>query len=144
VERVPGGSADVQVISKRKALVFAIVVFVAALIGTVAVRNVFHDLCGNDLIQEVQSPDGQLVATTFDRGCGATTRTIRMVVIRSAGETFEFKPETTSVYSSEGANRLHIAWRGVRTLALETDNCGSGIHVEKRWRDVNVTCVETK
>lgn len=33
----------------------------------------FDDMCGNDQVVEVVSPNGQLKAVTFRRDCGATT-----------------------------------------------------------------------
>jgi hypothetical protein len=43
---------------------------VIALVGFVWFS--FRDMCGNDVMTEVLSPDGALKAVVFDRSCGAT------------------------------------------------------------------------
>src|SRR5262249_44702423 len=43
------------------------------------------DLCGNEIKQELHSPDGRYTATAFIRNCGATTSFSPQVYLRRAG-----------------------------------------------------------
>ncbi len=60
-----------------------LVVAIALMLGIVAyyvganciVRNLdfASDMCGNDIVDEVDSPDGEYKVVVFERNCGATT-----------------------------------------------------------------------
>ncbi len=45
-----------------------------------------RDMCGNRVLREVTSPNGQLKAVVFIRDCGATTSFSTQVIILSTGE----------------------------------------------------------
>jgi hypothetical protein len=59
---------------------------VAGLVLTAAIAGGCADLCENQPLQEVPSPDGKLSAILFQRSCGATTGYSTHVSIVTAEE----------------------------------------------------------
>lgn len=47
----------------------------------------FDDLCGNTLLAETPSPEGNLRAVVFERNCGATTSFSTQVSVIESGST---------------------------------------------------------
>jgi hypothetical protein len=69
------------------------------------------DLCGNEVIQETQSPNKKLKAVIFSRDCGATTGTSTQLSILKADEELINEGGNTFVINegeSPGPNRLEI------------------------------------
>ena len=62
--------------------------------------------CGNTVLQEVSSTDGHLVATAFERGCGATTAFTRIVNLRSAGTRFDGEDSEEWIYMTNARRNL--------------------------------------
>ena len=85
---------------KIKPILFIIGMFV--LIGTIVylggkyvLDTVFGGACGNEVKQEIPSPDGEKMAVIFQRDCGATTGYTYELTILDTGEALHNKKGNT-------------------------------------------------
>jgi hypothetical protein len=90
---------------KRALLVFALAV------ADVACLNLAGD-CGNDLVKEVRSPDGQMNAVVFQRDCGATTGFSTQVSLLSSNKSLP--NESGNLFVATTDRRL--GWTHSRTF----------------------------
>jgi hypothetical protein len=59
---------------KFKAIVITIItILFVCMAGNYLLDLLFEDMCGNDLVQQIPSPNGEKEAYVFERSCGATT-----------------------------------------------------------------------
>jgi uncharacterized protein DUF5412 len=77
------------------------------------------DPCGNDIKQEVISPDGRYTATAFIRDCGATTSYSPQVYLRKAEERMA---ETGNVFTGYRSDEINISWASATELVISC-NC---------------------
>jgi hypothetical protein len=60
--------------NKVKSIVITIIVILVLLrVGKSILDTLFGDMCGNEIVQNIPSPNGEKVAYIFTRDCGATT-----------------------------------------------------------------------
>jgi hypothetical protein len=77
--------------------------------------------CSNDTILKLPSPDGLLVATAYERNCGATTDFSSIVNVQPAHD--GFNPGESIVFVAEGKYALHLAWTKPRELQITCIGC---------------------
>lgn len=91
------------------------------LIGGVA------DMCGNEVLKSVASPDGTVKAIVFQRDCGATTGFSTQVSVIANGETLPndggniFDADCNNVAAPRGPGggpAVAVQWTGPRELLL--------------------------
>jgi len=109
---------------------WSITVLLAVGIGLIgAVYLLTRNMCGNEVVAEIRSPDGGHKAVEFERDCGATTDfSTQVSVIRSdkrlgsdaAGNAFTADSNHGSVpVHGAGVMELDIQWLNNNTLQIE-------------------------
>src|SRR5262245_57114312 len=76
------------------------------------------DMCSNETISEITSPDGKYVATAFIRDCGATTSFSPQVYLRPVGEKMA---QTGNVFVGDHSYNIEIAWLSASNLVIYSD-----------------------
>ena len=79
------------------------------------------NLCGDEVRARAASPDGKLVATFFERNCGATTDFASTVNVQSATEKFD--GDEGRIFDATGHYDISIAWTGPRKLLIRCPAC---------------------
>lgn len=77
--------------------------------------------CSNTVIYQRFSPDRMLVATLFDRDCGATTDFSTMISVTR--NTQSFADESALFLVAKGQKNISLKWVGPRTLYVECAGC---------------------
>jgi hypothetical protein len=75
-------------------------------------------LCGNEDDARVASPDGQHVAHSYLRNCGATADYVTMVDLEAPGSS-----QGATAYSADGAHELKLRWDSPHELHIECRGC---------------------
>jgi hypothetical protein len=96
-------------------------------------------LCGNDILQEVSSPDGKYVATVFERNCGATTPYLRIVSLRAAGKSFDAEVYNDWVFKISEQYKIEIKWSDIDKLDIMYAGGGEvSTHVDS-WNKIKIS-----
>ena len=90
----------------------SLIVFSIVLTGCIA------SPCGNVVLQEVVAPEGQHIATLFERNCGATTPFARAVVIRNSNKRFDGDDVDSYVFTMSGRHDIELHWQDARHLVI--------------------------
>jgi hypothetical protein len=80
------------------------------------------NLCSDEVIADIASPDGSLVATAWVRDCGATTPFFTSVAFRSPDQSFPEADKALFVVSKR-LKRISLQWRDAKTLEIRCDEC---------------------
>lgn len=88
---------------------------VLLLLAYYCIDSFFSDMCGNKVVSEFVSPDGQLKAVVFTRDCGATTNYSTQVSILSASD--QLGNSGGNAFAMDEGD-LDLRWTGNRTLVL--------------------------
>lgn len=105
----------------------------------------FDPLCGEQLDVEKISPDGNYVASTMARNCGATTSYVDHVKLRATKAPFrpEFfggtitEDEVLTVDTKYG-HIDGVEWIGPRKLSIEFNSLREFVRGNDTWRDVSI------
>jgi len=73
--------------------------------------------CSDALMYKAESPDHALVATAFERDCGATTDFSRIVTIGRPSD--NYKEERNIVFVVKGQHPVNLKWTAPRKLDVE-------------------------
>jgi hypothetical protein len=92
--------------------------------------------CGTEVVQEVVSPQGQVVAAQYERNCGATTDYVNGVALRRRGQSFRYE-DSAIVYIITGRGMLDLKWAAEDHLIINA--MGSMFKDEDRWHNVRIT-----
>jgi hypothetical protein len=92
-------------------------------------------LCANRVLEERTSPDGNFVAMTFERDCGATTDYATFLSIRKATEGVKFEGEVLTI---DGKVPVSLVWTGDRTLKATIPQAANVVHEEQERLGVSV------
>jgi hypothetical protein len=82
------------------------------------------DLCSNDVIKELISPDGKFIATSFERNCGATTPYYRIVSLRRAPSPFNPNKKDDWVFVIKEQPDILISWSSADALSISYSGYG--------------------
>ncbi|MBY0551117.1 MAG: hypothetical protein K2W95_27810 [Candidatus Obscuribacterales bacterium] len=88
---------------------------VLLLLAYFCIDSLLSDMCGNKVVSEVVSPDGQLKAVIFTRDCGATTDYSTHVSILNASD--QLRNDGGNAFAMD-EGELDLRWTGNRTLVL--------------------------
>lgn len=119
---------------KIVAVIVALILFIS--VGIFLFIRSLPELCSNNVITEVISPDGKMKAVTFQRDCGATTDFSTHVIIIPAGSTFDkdgssiFVADTNKGKAPAGQNggpEVRTRWLSTDKLQIEYHKL-SGVH----------------
>lgn len=97
------------------------------------------NLCSNDLIDEVTSPSGKYVASTFERNCGATTPYISIVSLRSANTKFTPEDHENWVFKIRGRSSLEVSWVAIDKIKISYSGTGNEATQRMQWREIAVS-----
>ncbi|AGK54123.1 DUF5412 family protein [Bacillus sp. 1NLA3E] len=78
-------------------LITVIILIILFIVGNYTLDKLFGDMCGNDIVQKVISPNGKKVAYIFQRNCGATTGISYQLTLIDADEKLPNKSGNTFV-----------------------------------------------
>lgn len=92
--------------------------------------------CGTEVVQEVVSPQGHLVAAQYERNCGATTDYVNGVAIRRREQSFRYE-DSAIVYYVTGHGKFDLKWAAEDHLII--NERGSMFKDEDRWHNVRIT-----
>jgi hypothetical protein len=120
---------------------FAILVLLIAVIGFLH----FNPLCGEEVVQELRSPDGRYVAISMERNCGATTGYVEHVNLRAANKKLSsdffngtIRDGEVFVFEQRGGDTSpRFAWSSNQTLKIE-NTCDERTWKSDVWRDVSI------
>ena len=103
-------------------------------LGTCFLFERAFDPCGNEIKQEVVSPDGKYTATAFIRDCGATTSYSPQVYLRRTGERMA---ETGNVFTGYRSDGINISWVSATELVIR---CSCEVRgYEKEFNEIVIT-----
>jgi hypothetical protein len=94
-------------------------------------------LCADRVFSEVPSPDGRVIATLFERDCGATTNFVTSVSLRASSKPFNRKRQG-SVAQAKGPQCISVRWRDNRHLAVTISKDAQVYKQDNDWRDVKI------
>lgn len=116
-------------------LIITLIIISIFMVGKYTLDSIFGDMCGNEVIQAVPSPNGKKVAYLFNRDCGATTSVSFQLSImdkddrlpNKSGNTFVSDGEFTIEWVNEKSLRIYYK---VSSRTYEMDTRVNGIKVE--------------
>jgi hypothetical protein len=122
-------------------VIFAIVVMSIAIIGFLH----FDPLCGEEIVQELRSPDGRYFAVSMERNCGATTGYVKHVNLRAANKKFSSNFLNGTITDGEvmvfeqraGGNNPQFAWSSKKILKID-NACDDRTWKSDVWRDLTI------
>lgn len=88
---------------------------VLLLLAYYCIDSFLSDMCGNKVVSETVSPDGQLKAVVFTRDCGATTEYSTQLSILNASD--QLGNDGGNTFAMDEGD-LDVRWTGNRTLSL--------------------------
>ncbi len=99
-----------------------LVPFVLGTLLFVGCNKVLDDMCSNDVLQSLTSPDGKAKAVVFERGCGATTGFSTQISLLGSGDELPNKSgDVFDAYNESGGKRdpfAIAAWKNNQTLVV--------------------------
>ncbi len=101
------------------------------------------DLCGDDLKQEVKSPQGGFVAAVFERNCGATTPYFTHLNLRESREKFKANSDGVigegEVYTVKGLAELKVTWLSETAILVETVGGDEVRGKDESWKGITIS-----
>ncbi|PGY07107.1 hypothetical protein COE25_25200 [Bacillus sp. AFS031507] len=119
----------------KSILITLIVILLIFMVGKYVLNTLFGDMCGNDIVQKVPSPNGEKVAYIFTRDCGATTSSSPQLSILNKDENLPNKSGNTFRSNKE----FSIGWLSKMKLRViydknsetyEMDESVNGIEID--------------
>ncbi len=96
------------------------------------------DLCGNEILQEVHSPDKSVVASIIKRDCGATTPYVTAVLLRMAGEELDVEDVSAWVFTIHSESEVSVEWQGDSKLKIDYTWTGDKPTMYDTWRHIKI------
>lgn len=118
-----------------KTIVLIITIFFA---GKYILGIFFEDMCGNDIIKKVNSPNGEKVAYIFNRDCGATTSVSYQLSILDKGDKFPNKTGNTIVSDKV----INIEWLSENKIKVIYEKEAEISKMDKSVNGIKVVYVE--
>ena len=118
--------------------------FVILILGAFSYYWLNFDDCSNEVSQVITSPDQQLSAVLFNRGCGATTDFNSQISIIKADSPLPAKAGNVLIIDGHpNDNRLHIEWSDNKNLIIRNLPDSRAYLKAEQWRE-NSTQVSIK
>ncbi|CEG26278.1 hypothetical protein [Bacillus sp. B-jedd] len=109
-------------------LVTAIVLIGLYFAGSYLLDKFFGDLCGNDIIQKVPSPNGNKIAFIFQRDCGASTGSSYQLSLLDSDE--ELPNESGNAFVSD--HQFQVTWLTIDKLRVNYKKSSEIFEMDKR------------
>lgn len=101
-----------------------------------------HTACGDEVLTEMASPDGQYIATVFERNCGATTDFSRNVALRQKAASFDGNGTDNVVFVIKGQRDIDMRWLNINHLVIRRSPNRDQIFKEKEsWKEIKISYV---
>ena len=97
------------------------------------------DMCDNAKLYENISPDGNYVATTFERNCGATTPYIRVVSLRKSDSDFDAENADDWVFTLHEQTDIKTSWNGNNKLSILYHSTNDSPTQRHDWQNVKIS-----
>ena len=94
------------------------------------------DMCGNDPLNVVTSPNGEMNAISFVRSCGATTGYSTHVSITD--KSGRLKNDPGNIFTIEGKSPVGIEWKNNSQLIVDIDGSGKEFKMVAEFEGVKV------
>ena len=117
-----------------------IIIFVTLIIGIIGCDLLFwtigSGLCGNEISQEIFSPDNEYKVVVFQRDCGATTGFSTQVSIIRATDELPNKPGNVFIMDGHPDwTEVHVQWETNRSVIITYSPEYKVFRAENRLRD---------
>lgn len=96
-------------------------------------------LCSNDVLSESTSPDGEYVASVFERNCGATTPHVQVISLRLSNTKLNPERHEDWVFTIHGQSRIDLHWESARKLKISYSGTGDNPTQRVSWQDVIIS-----
>ncbi|MEH7743503.1 hypothetical protein V7659_00355 [Neobacillus drentensis] len=124
--------------NKLKPILITIITILAVFMtGKYVLDTLFGDMCGNDIVQNVPSPNGKKVAYIFTRDCGATTGFSPQLSILDKDDKFPNKSGNT--FRSD--EKFTIGWIDEKKLQVFYDKKSETYKMDRSVNGVRVEYV---
>jgi hypothetical protein len=107
--------------------------FVSAIIYWVA--GLMAGMCGSELNQTAESPDGKYVAYVYTRDCGATTQYSHHLTVLKKGVDLD-PADKGNVLITYG--EISMAWKDATHLSVSKSGATHTFKEEKRYKGVTI------
>jgi Family of unknown function (DUF5412) len=97
------------------------------------------NLCDNQLIEDVKSPNGKYTASVFERDCGATTPYIEIVSLHSSAAKFDPENYDDWVFTVQGRSKVKATWISDDKLQVSYTYTGEKLTQQEKWNGINIT-----
>lgn len=94
------------------------------------------NMCDNEIVKEVYSPDKKFKAIIFKRDCGATTGTSSQLTILKGDEELENQKGNTFVV--DDGEIIKIKWENQQQLTVYYDSLARTFEMKDRREDIRV------
>jgi hypothetical protein len=85
-------------------------------------------------------PDGKIIASSFERNCGATTRYVHVVALNILGEKLDPENFDNWVFSIHGDSVIKLKWEDYDKLLITYSGIGdSPTSSETEWRGITIS-----
>lgn len=118
-------------------LITIITIFVVFMAGKYVLDTLFGDMCGNDIVQKVPSPNGEKVAYIFTRDCGATTGFSPQLSILNKDD--DFKNESGNTFRSD--KDFSIEWLDEKNLKVIYNKSSETYEMDKKVNGIKIEYV---
>lgn len=116
-------------IKKLKPLLFtAITVIGLYFAGSYLLDRYFGDMCGNEIMQKLPSPNGDKIAYIFQRDCGASTGESFQLSLVDSDEELPNKSGNTFVSD----NQFEVKWITANKMEVEYKKASKTFEMDKR------------
>lgn len=130
-------SRIVRNILKYLAIIFGTLSVIAAAI-LVFLHYSLKDMCGNEIHQQVESPDKKYKAVIFQRDCGATTGFSTQVSIIENNK--DLPDKSGNIFIANGSpdqNQIKIAWLNDNKIEI-IENIPETFLKENKFQDIEI------
>lgn len=95
--------------------------------------------CGNEINAQKHSPNNELMATLFERDCGATTDFSQIISITYTSKKFDADDSESYVFSMQGRPKIEILWASDKELLIIRPEIKEDIFTNAtQWNDVKI------
>ena len=98
----------------------------------------FGDLCGNEIIQKVHSPNGDKTAYIFQRDCGASTGTSFQLSLIDSDD--ELPNQSGNAFVSD--NPIQVKWLTNNKLRVTYKKSSETFEMDKRVDGIRIEYIE--
>jgi Family of unknown function (DUF5412) len=116
---------------------FSLVIVSTGCVGSGACADLFSP-CDEVVKLESRSPDDRLVATHYERNCGATADYSTVVMLHE--RTSSADQEKDVVFVAKGQHALVVEWKSDTQVSIGCPTCDEDdiFRQEREWQDVGI------